>query len=129
MNTFALQALDIAFFVLHSFVIIANVTGWILRRTRKAHLWILGGTAFSWFALGPLLGYQIGYCICTDWHWQIRQRLGYRNDPNSYIELLFRMAGLPIDSQLASYLAYGTLAFAVVAALWVNIADRWRATH
>ncbi len=123
MPELVLRALDIGFFVFHSFVIVANLTGWIWARTRKAHLAVLGVTAFSWFALGPLLGFPLGYCFCTDWHWQIRRQLGY-NDDGGYIQLLFQMAGLPISTQTAAIVAYGAFALAVLGAIVVNIWGR-----
>lgn len=118
-----LRALDIGFFVFHSVVIVVNVTGWIWARTRKAHLIVLGVTAFSWFALGPLLGFPLGYCFCTDWHWQIRRQLGY-NDEGGYIQLLFRMAGISMGEQTAAIVAYGAFGLALLGALVVQVRAR-----
>jgi hypothetical protein len=128
MRTSVLQALNIAFFAFHTLVIMFNLAGWIWAKTRKAHLAVLGLTAFSWFALGPLLGYQLGYCFCTDWHWQIRRQLGIVDD-GSYIGLLFKMAGIPIGEDAAAALAYGAFGLAVLATAttWF-ITPRRRAT-
>lgn len=120
LTTPVLQLLDAAFFVFHTLVIIINLTGWILPRTRKLHLIVLGVTGFSWFGLGPLLGYPLGYCLCTDWHWRIRQRLGIV-DQGGYVELLFKMAGLPISGETAATLAYGAFGGALLATLIVQI--------
>jgi hypothetical protein len=114
-----LKLLDTAFFVFHALVIVINLTGWIFPRTRKLHIIVLGLTAFSWFGLGPLLGYPLGYCFCTDWHWRIRQQLGF-TDTGGYIELLFSMAGMPISAATAAILAYGAFGAALVATLVVN---------
>jgi Protein of Unknown function (DUF2784) len=123
MPELVLRVLDIGFFVFHSVVIVVNVTGWIWARTRKAHMAVLGVTAFSWFALGPLLGFPLGYCFCTDWHWQIRRQLGYTDD-GGYIQLLFQMAGMPISAQAAAIVAYCAFAMAVLGAIVVNIRGR-----
>lgn len=123
MPELALRALDIGFFVFHSVVIVVNVTGWIWARTRRLHLAVLAVTAFSWFALGPLLGFPLGYCFCTDWHWQIRRQLGY-NDSGGYIQLLFQMAGLPVSAEVAAIVAYGAFGAAVLGALFANLRGR-----
>jgi len=36
--------------------------------------------------------YGFGYCFCTDWHWAVRQRLGYPEMPRSYIKFLILAA-------------------------------------
>ncbi len=123
MSELVLRALDVGFFVFHSAVIVINVTGWMWVRTRRAHLVVLGVTAFSWFALGPLLGFPLGYCFCTDWHWQIRRRLGY-NDSGGYIQLLFQMAGLSIGAQTAAIIAYGAFGSALLGAMVVHVRGR-----
>ncbi|WP_317173135.1 DUF2784 family protein [Flavobacterium soyangense] len=43
-------------------------------------------TALSWFVLG--IWYGIGYCPFTDWHWKVRQLLGYNDESSSYIHFL-----------------------------------------
>ncbi len=121
MSPSLLKTLDVAFFVFHTLVIVVNLTGWIWPRTRKLHMIVLGLTAFSWFALGPLLGFPLGYCLCTDWHWQIRRQLGI-NDSGGYIELLFSMAGLPISTATAAIVAYGAFTGALIATVAVNLA-------
>lgn len=80
------QFLDVFFFVFHSMIVLFNLTGWIWRKTRIPHLIFLVSTAFSWFVLG--IWYGFGYCPCTDWHWQIREILGYSDPPASYIQFL-----------------------------------------
>ena len=74
------------FFVFHTAWIAFNCVGWIWRRTRPWQLATVSLTALSWFGLGVWYGW--GYCPCTDWHWQVRARLGHQ-DPPSYIQLLF----------------------------------------
>ena len=54
--------LDAVFFIFHGLVVLVNVFGWIPRRTRRLHLVVMVVTAISWFALGPLFGYGVGYC-------------------------------------------------------------------
>jgi hypothetical protein len=78
--------LNVFFFVFHIALIPFNLFGWIFRPLRKWNLITLGLTACSWFLLGIFFGF--GYCFLTDWHWQIREKLGYSNPYNSYIHFL-----------------------------------------
>lgn len=78
--------LNYFFFCFHTLLILFNSLGWIFPRTRKGNLVTLLFTAFSWFVLGIWFGW--GYCFCTDWHWRVREHLGYHDMPNSYIQFL-----------------------------------------
>jgi hypothetical protein len=45
--------------------------------------------------LGFWVWYGYGYCLFTDWHWRIRELLGYPNDSNSYIYfLILKLTGI-----------------------------------
>ena len=81
-----LKIIDVFFIGFHSSLILFNIFGWMVPRWRLANLISLSLTAFSWFILGIWFGW--GYCICTDWHWQIREMLGYENSSSSYIHFL-----------------------------------------
>ena len=85
-NKFILHFVDYFFFVFHTVLTLFNVFGWIIPRWRLANLITLSLTAFSWFVLG--IWYGFGYCPFTDWHWKIRQLLGYTDNSNSYIHFL-----------------------------------------
>jgi hypothetical protein len=86
MSRFILQSIDYFFILFHSALILFNIFGWIIPKWRFANLISLSVTAFSWFVLG--IWYGIGYCPFTDWHWKVRQLLGYRDESNSYIHFL-----------------------------------------
>jgi hypothetical protein len=78
-------------------------------------------TALSWFGLGVWYGW--GYCPCTDWHWQIRARLGY-HDPPSYIQLLIReLTGIQVSPGPANALALVTLAVVALLGVVLNLRD------
>ena len=118
------EALNIAFFVFHTCWIACNCLGWIWRRTRPWQLAALSLTALSWFGLGPWFGW--GYCPCTDWHWQIRARLGFR-DPPSYIQLLIReLAGVDLGTAASDAVAVITLVVATILGVTLTIRDRRR---
>jgi hypothetical protein len=99
-----LVALDAGFFVLHTLLIAFNMVGWAWRRTRLLHLIALGLTSFSWFVLGAFYGW--GYCLCTDWHFQVRRQLGYNDSEFSYVQLLAsHVFGITLSQALADWLA------------------------
>ena len=116
-----LQSLNVLFFVLHTLLIAFNCVGWAWRRTRPWHLATIGVTALSWFVLGYWYGW--GYCVCTDWHWQVREQLGYPYDP-SYTHLLFKeITGIDAAPWLADAVTGGVFAGVVVLSAVLNARD------
>jgi hypothetical protein len=116
------QALNVAFFVFHTAWIAFNCLGWISRRTRRWHLAALALTASSWFGLGVWYGW--GYCPCTEWHWQVRERLGYL-DPPSYTQLLVReLTGIDLGVAWANGVTLGVFGIAAALSIIVNVRDR-----
>lgn len=114
-----LHFLHLFFLLFHLLLVLFNLTGWIWKRTRRAHLFVIGLTLASWTVLGFFYGF--GYCPITDWHWQVLEKMGKANLPNSYLKyLLDLLTGLDWNAQLVDGLAVGGLAFALVASLWVN---------
>ena len=108
-----LALLDKAFFVFHALLIAFNMVGWAWRRTRTAHLIVLGLTAFSWIVMGAFYGW--GYCLCTDWHFRVRHHLGYAVPESSFVQLLIgKTIGLQIDRQVADTLAVGVFTVIVI---------------
>ena len=93
LNKFILHFFDYFFIVFHTVLTLFNVFGWIIPRWRLVNLITLSLTAFSWFVLG--IWYGFGYCPFTDWHWKVRQLLGYTDDSNSYIHfLILKITGI-----------------------------------
>lgn len=116
------QAADLFFFVFHTLLILFNSFGWMFIRFRRYHLITLFLTAFSWFVLGIWYGW--GYCICTDWHWTIRRRLGYVDDTNSYIDLLImKLTGIEFDDVLIDTATAGVFIASIVLSVVLNIRD------
>jgi Protein of Unknown function (DUF2784) len=111
--------LNIFFFLFHTVFTVFNMVGWMFTRTRKLHLITMALTAFSWFVLGIWYGW--GYCFCTDWHWQVREALGYHDHSSSYIHfLLLKLTGLDFDPQLVDMGTGIVFAVSLMASLWVN---------
>ena len=82
------QFLNYFFFVFHTALIVFNTLGFIPKKTRKLNLITLSLTAVSWFVLGIWYGW--GYCVCTDWHWTVREHLGLFDNDISYTHFLAR---------------------------------------
>jgi Protein of Unknown function (DUF2784) len=116
-----LTFLNVFFFAFHTAWMLFNCVGWIWKRTRPWHLATVLLTAASWFALGPWYGW--GYCVCTDWHWRVREQLLGHGDPRSYTHMLFtELTGIDVESRTADVVTCGV--FAVVAVLTVVLNRR-----
>lgn len=108
----------------HTCIILFNIFGWIWKKTRLANLILLSLTAFSWFFLGIWYGY--GYCPSTDWHWQVRMKLGIYDMQSSYLEFLFEtFTGLDVSRTLVDIFALIFLGAAFCASIVLNIRD-WK---
>ena len=119
-----LRFLDLFFFLFHTGLVVFNLTGWIWEKTRRVHLIVISLTILSWFGLG--LVYGIGYCPCTDWHWEVKRELGADGLPASYVKYyLDRATGLDLDPGIVdvSVAVLGIAALIVSVAL--NVRD-WR---
>ena len=102
------EFLNIAFFVTHNVLIAFNLTGWIWQRTRKLHLVTIGATLFSWLVMGAWRGW--GYCLCADWHFQLRRQMGIHRGESSYTQLLFnQIPGVTVSRQFADVTTVGCL--------------------
>ena len=115
--------LDILFVVLHSILTLFNLTGWIWEKTRRIHLITIGLTILSWFVLGIFYGW--GYCPCTEWHWQVKYKLGETGLPYSYVKYYVdKLTGYSCDPLMvdATVVVLGLLAFAL--SCWFNWQDR-----
>lgn len=99
-----------------------NLTGWIWPRTRKLHLATMAATLFSWIGMGAWRGW--GYCLCTDWHFQIRRQLGIHAQESSYTQLLFnQVPGVHVSRQLADVITVTAVILILLATAWVWIRD------
>jgi len=119
------QFLNIFFFVFHTAFTLFNMAGWIFPKTRKLHLITLTLTAFSWFVLGIWYGW--GYCVCTDWHWDVREKLGYEDRSNSYIHfLLLKLTGTNLSPNLVETITLIIFLLSFAVSIWFNIRDRYQ---
>jgi hypothetical protein len=116
--------LNYFFFIFHTLLTLFNLLGWIFPATRKWNLVTLFATAFSWFVLGIWFGW--GYCLCTDWHFDVREKLGYNDQQGSYIHfLLLKFTGINFNEQLVETATLLGFIISLVMSLWLNIRD-WK---
>jgi hypothetical protein len=117
-----LQALNIFFFAFHTVLVLFNTFGWIWKATRRWNLYALLATSFSWFVMGAWRG--IGYCICTDWHMQVRRALGYHDTAQTYIQLMAQsLTGKTPPIGLTTNVTGAVFALSVIASVSLNIWD------
>jgi hypothetical protein len=121
-----LQFLNIFFLVFHTVWMVFNCVGWIWKKTRLWHLGTVTLTALSWFGMG--YWYRWGYCICTDWHWQVRERLGYPYDHSYSHLLILAVTGIDLSPERADIITGGIFAIVVVLTIALNARDfvQWR---
>ena len=116
-----LHILNVGFLVFHATWVLFVCLGWVWKRTRPWHLAAVALTALSWFGLGIWYGW--GYCLCTDWHWQIRERLGYVYD-HSYTHLLiFEITRIDLSPVLADAITGAVFVVVTLLSLWLNASD------
>ena len=114
-----LKALDIFYTVLHLALIGFNLFAWIWPKTRKAHLITAGLTLVSWVGLGFWFGF--GYCPITDWQWDVKQQLGERDLPNSFVKYFAdRLTGRDLPVRLVDGVTLWSFVTAILCSLYVN---------
>ena len=121
-----LHFLDAFFTLLHVIIIAINLFGWIPPATRRFHFIFIIVTAFCWFILGIWFG--MGYCPITDWQWRVKEQLGERNLPASFITYYINKISHSNFSD--SFINLFTLIFFIAAALlsvYFNFIKRRRA--
>ncbi len=113
------QFLNIFFFAFHTFFTVFNIIGWAFPKTRRLHLITMSLTLFSWLILGFWYGW--GYCFCTDWHFAVREKLGFIDHSTSYIHfLILEITGLNLDPVLVDYTTLLVFIISLFMSVWVN---------
>ena len=118
-----LQFLDILLTLVHLTIIGFNLFAWIWPALRKAHFIGVLLTAASWFILGIWFG--LGYCPVTDWQWQVKEKLGERNLPVSFIKYYAdKLTGRDFSSSLIDTITVICFAAAVILSIYFNFFHR-----
>jgi hypothetical protein len=114
-----LEVSDLLFTFLHLALTGFNLLGWIWPRTRKAHFISVLLTLASW--LLPGFWYGWGYCPLTDWHWQIKRKLGESDLPNSFIKYMAdTITGADINPALVDGFTLALFLLAIAISVYVN---------
>ncbi|MGE5519413.1 MAG: DUF2784 family protein [Candidatus Dadabacteria bacterium] len=114
--------LDYLFFIFHTILTLFNMVGWVFPATRKWNLLTLFLTAFSWFVLGIWYGW--GYCLCTDWHWRVREHLGYHDQSRSYIHfLILQLTGINANPNFVETMTLILFLVSFAASIYLNARD------
>ena len=122
MPTVLLQAIDTLLYTIHVVVIVINLFGWILKKTRKLQLITILATTVSWFIVGICYGW--GYCFLTDWEWEIKRKLGESGLPNSFIHYLINNnLGLEVDTGILDSLTLWLFLAAMALSFILNWKD------
>jgi len=122
------EILNAFFFVFHTVLVLFNLFGWIFPKTRKLNLVSLLLVAFSWFVLGIRYGW--GYCFCTDWHWHVREHLGYFDQSRSYIHfLILKISGINLPEKAVEAGTAACFLACLVISVWLNARDSKRHAH
>lgn len=119
--TWSLYAFDVLFFVVHTALIVFNLFGWVWAPTRWLHFICISATLFSWVVMGAFYGF--GYCLCTDWHFQVRRSLGWPVFGHTYLQLMAQVfLGIEMSQTVSNFLAGGGLLFILMAmvAVWIR---------
>lgn len=110
------------FFVFHTVLVLFNTLGWMWKKTRKVNLFTLLLTSFSWFGMGIWYGW--GYCLCTDWHWQVRRALGYHDTCQTYVQLmLLEITGKVYPVGVVEAITLTGFLISLVGSLVLNVRD------
>jgi len=114
--------LDWFFAIFHSILTLFNLLGWIWKKTRQIHLLTIGITFLSWIGLGFFYGF--GYCPFTDWHWQIKRKLGQTGLPASYVKYYVdKITGLDADPFWVDACVLACALIALFLSAWLNWRD------
>ena len=115
-----ISALSLLLHGVHLFIITFSVIGWMIPALRSYHLLLCVLIAFSWFALGARKGW--GYCLVTDWQWNLMRRMGRTDLPSSYMPMLYRfLTGHEGDDQRIEMVTRSVFFCSFLASLVVNL--------
>jgi hypothetical protein len=121
-----LKLLDAFLTLLHLTVIGFNLLGWIWPATRKLHLIVVSATAGCWLILGIWFG--LGYCPITDWQWHVKEQLGERNLPGSFIKYFIDKVGrTSVNASLVDACTAIGFLMAIVLTIYVNFIKKRKA--
>jgi len=68
-----------------------------------------------------------GYCFCADWHWGVREKLGYEDRSGSYIHfLILKLTGTNLSPKMVENITLIIFLLSFALSIWFNIRDRYQ---
>lgn len=114
-----LALLDVLLSILHLLIIGFNLFGWIFKATRRIHFWFTMLTLSCWTLLGIWFG--LGYYPITDWQWKVKEKLGEKNLPDSFIKYFVdKVTGANSNAELIDILTLGFFLIAIAISIKLN---------
>lgn len=109
------QLLDLFMHIIHLSAIFFLLVGWTFHETQLPHFVLAWLVFLSWFGLGLIYGF--GYCLMTDVHWRIKDKLGARPSAKVYVKyMLDKVLPINIDEgfvdQVSTYVFFTVFAIA-----------------
>lgn len=112
-----LKFLDFALSVGHIFFIVFVLIGWYFRRVRSIHFWSVIIVGVFWFIFG--LFYGFGYCPLTDYHWKVKEALGEKELPYSFVEYIFeKLLGVDLNENIVNSVTLLAFLFVFVLSIY-----------
>ena len=119
----SLALLDVLLSILHLLIIGFNLLGWIFKASLRIHFWFAMLTLSCWTILGIWFG--LGYCPITDLQWQIKEKLGEKNLPDSFIKYFAdNITGANISAELIDILTLGFFLLAIAISIKLNFFNK-----
>ncbi len=116
-----LHLTDLLLTLLHLAIISFNLFGWIWKP--RLHLTLVLLTLACWFVLGIWFGW--GYCPVTDLQWRVKESLGEKDLPGSFIKYYADwICGRPISAALIDKLTAACFFSAVLISIYINFFRR-----
>lgn len=120
-----LKIFDFLFFWLHILIIGFNLFGWMVPSWRKCHLMVAALTLVSWLFLG--IWHGLGYCFLTDWHWNVKARLGETGLPASFVKYFVdNYTSLEMSTRTVDQLTVISFGAAIILSLTYSIIKKYR---
>lgn len=125
MREILLHFLNWFFLIFHSVLVLFNMFAWIFKKTRIYHFYLVIITWFSWLGLGFFYGFA--YCFLTDWHWNIRQSLGYKDISYSYIHfLILELTGINFNARIVDMVVHNGFLLISLISVFLSIKEYYK---
>jgi hypothetical protein len=62
--------------------------------------------------------------FCTDWHWDVREKMGLHDQSTSYVHfLLVKLTGINFQKELVDKVTLIVFFISLAVSVWLNISD------